>query len=62
VNATPTRDPSRPWRPQCPWCGGSGRREPTGETHRAPGLIDCEMCDPLPPPAETLRVVSEENP
>lgn len=51
----------KPYRPYCPWCGGSGLREPTGEVHRAPGLIECDQCVPVPPPAETLRVVKRED-
>ena len=38
----------KPWRVDCKYCGGSGWREPTGEAHRAPGLMECDQCTPLP--------------
>lgn len=38
----------RPWRMNCKYCGGGGWREPTGEGHRSPGLVECDQCQPLP--------------
>jgi hypothetical protein len=38
----------KPWRIDCKYCGGSGQREPTGEAHRAAGLMECDQCEPLP--------------
>jgi hypothetical protein len=58
--APPPRD-GRPWRTHGPVCRGSGLREPPGEGHAAVALIDCDQCDPLPPPAETMRVVETEE-
>ena len=39
---------TRPWRMNCRYCGGGGWREPTGEGHRSPGLVECDQCQPLP--------------
>jgi hypothetical protein len=38
----------RRWRMGCQYCGGSGWREPTGEAHCSPGLVECDQCRPLP--------------